>query len=103
MSDESDNGNGIPPEEDFVPISEKLIESKILSTLTIYPQISYSMLQVGIGTAIAPAMWHPILKRLKEEGRIVELEKASRSPTGRDLTYKILQLAPINGKKSETE
>jgi S1-C subfamily serine protease len=83
-------------EEDFVPLplndSEQLIADRMIATLTIYPQLSYSMLQVGIGTALPPKMWHPVLERLKKEGKIVEVHKPSRSPLMRDLVHRILML-----------
>lgn len=83
-------------EEDFVSLSETnaadLIEAKILSTLSIYPKLSYSMLQVGIGTAIPPKLWHPILNKLKKEDRVVEESLNARSPMQRDLTHRILML-----------
>lgn len=89
MSDEPEE---VKAEEDFVSITEQLIEAKIINTLSVYPQLSYSMLQVGIGTAIPPKMWHPILRRLKQDGHVVETEKTVRSPMNRDLAHRILQL-----------
>lgn len=80
----------IEPEEDFIPISESLIQDKILHTLSIWPRISPSMLQVGIGTAISPKMWHPIYERLIKEGRVLREEVSGRGPTGRDQTYTII-------------
>lgn len=87
-----DFSNGTGDEEDFVPVVESVIQERIIHVLTIYPRISPSMLQVGIGTAISPKLWHPIFNRLKAEGRIVESEYVARGPTGRDQTYKIVSL-----------
>ena len=79
-------------EDDFVPATEEYIRSRIIHVLTIYPGISPSMLQVGIGTALGPKLWHPVMERLKASGRVVETEKMAQTPGGRDLTYKILTL-----------
>jgi hypothetical protein len=80
-------------EEDFVRITSDLIRNKILHVLKIYPQLSPSMLQVGIGTAIPPKMWHPILEMLHNEGKVKTHTIGERSPTGRDQSYQIISLA----------
>lgn len=81
-------------EDDFVPATEEYIRSRIVHVLTIYPGISPSMLQVGIGTALGPKLWHPVMDRLKASGRVVEGEIMAQTPGGRDLTYKTLTLMP---------
>lgn len=80
-------------EEDFIPTTDDYIRARIIHVLTIYPGISPSMLQVGIGTALAPKMWHPVMQRLKDDGLVVETEVMAQAPShGRDLTYKKLTL-----------
>lgn len=79
-------------EDDFVPLTNSIIRARILHTLMIYPKISNSMLQVGIGTAIGPKMWHPVMAELKSDGIVQEVEQVAKGPTGRDQTYKILSL-----------
>lgn len=74
-------------EEDFVPMS--YIEERILYFLSVYPRLSGSMIQVAIGTSIAPVMWRPIIERLIREGKIVLYEIHSRAPSGRDLSHKV--------------
>lgn len=81
-------------EDDFVPATEEYIRGRIIHVLTIYPGISSSMLQVGIGTALGPKLWHPVMDRLKASGRVVETEIMAQAPNGRDLTYKHLTLVP---------
>ena len=80
---------------DFVSITEEMIHDKICHVLTIYPGISYSMLQVGIGPAISPRMWHPVMQKLKERGRVQEREQIVKGPTDRVQTYKHLWLIPV--------
>lgn len=77
-------------DNDFTSITEGLIRDRICHVLIIYSGISYSMLQVGIGPAISPKMWHPVIAKLKEEGHVVETENESQGPTGRSQTYKHL-------------
>ena len=79
-------------EDDFIPTTDDIIRTRLIHTLTIYPGISPSMLQVGIGTAISPKMWHPIMQKLKDEGLVIEDERMAQNPGGRDLTYKKLSL-----------
>jgi hypothetical protein len=81
------------PEEDFVQTTEEVIRDRLLHVLTLYPGISPSMLQVGIGTAISPKMWHPVMLKLKENGIVVESETVAKAPNGRDLSYKKLVVA----------
>lgn len=80
-------------DDHFVSATDDLIEARIIHVLTVWPKLSPSMLQVGIGTALSPKMWHPILERLMSEGRIVKSELSGRGPTGRDQTFTILSLA----------
>lgn len=84
------------PEDDFVPVTDNLIRDKIIHALTIWPRISPSMLQVGIGTSISPKMWHPIFDSLIKEGRIQKEEVSGRGPTGRDQVYTVVSLVPQN-------
>lgn len=83
------------PEDDFTPLtSDQIIREKILQTLNIYPKISPTMLQVGIGTSITPKMWHPILDKLIEEGLVKRVARqAPNNVSGRDQTYTIISLA----------
>lgn len=83
-------------DNDFVSITDSLIKDKIVHVLTVYPGVSRSMLQVGIGPAISPKMWHPILDLLKNEGRVIETEEEVKGPTGRDQTHKHLTLVPAD-------
>lgn len=39
----------------------RIFQLKIMSTLLVFPQISRSMLQVGIGPGNIPAAWDPVL------------------------------------------
>jgi hypothetical protein len=82
----------IEEESDFAVITSDLIRDKILHTLKIYPRLSMSMLQVGIGTAISSKIWHPIFMQLKTEGRVKVEHTSARSPAGRDQTYQVISL-----------
>lgn len=95
-SNMSDDVNDDIPEEDFVDLSrhdaaEKIIQDKIMHTLSIYPKLSMSMLQVGIGTALTPKLWHPVFERLLKEGKITKQEITAHTPTtGREQVYTIV-------------
>jgi DNA-binding HxlR family transcriptional regulator len=70
------------------------VEAKIIHTLTIYPKLSPSMLQAGIGPGIAPRVWRPALERLVKAGIVRKQEAAMEVPySGRYQTYRILSLA----------
>lgn len=97
MSDESNPSEPLASwmDEEFVEFQEyrRSIRDKIIHTLTIFPKLSPSMLQVGIGTSIAPKIWHAILDDLTREGIVVQESKTAKAPSGRDLSYTIIQLA----------
>lgn len=71
---------------------EDLMRERIIHILTVYPIISYSMLQVGVGTSMPSSMWRPILKNLIQEGRVIEDHLYANSPRGRAQTYTQLRL-----------
>jgi len=65
---------------------------KILHLLSIYPIISPTMLQGGLGPAKKPILWRPVLEQLKEEGLVVETQESMLTPTERYNTYTKLSL-----------
>ncbi len=96
LDEEDNNGSG------NWNVTDEIIRKKMTHLLSIYPKISPSMMQVGIGPSIAPAMWKPILGQLKELGIIVETQIASVTQSGRHQTYTIYALAdPESLKKAE--
>lgn len=83
------------PAEDYVAATQPHIRAKIIHTLSIWPKLSPSMLQVGIGTALSPKLWHPILNQLISEGVVVRDELPAKSAAGRDQIYTILRLQEV--------
>lgn len=71
---------------------KNLIRNRILHVLSIYPKLSMSMIQVAIGTGLAPALWHPVIEELIEEEVVDKTQIAADTPTGRVQVYTILQL-----------
>lgn len=71
---------------------QDIIRDKILHTLRIFPRISPSMLQVGIGTSLAPAMWHPILEKLIADNLVSRTTVQAQSPMNRQQVYTVLSL-----------
>lgn len=63
------------------------IEAKILHLLKIYPIISPTMLQGGLGPNLKPALWRPIFEDLLKSGRIVESSDPQMTPAGRYNEY----------------
>ncbi len=77
----SEEGDGMEP-----------IKDKILHVLSIYPKLSPSMLQTGIGTSLPPALWRPVLEHLIEEEQIRQDEVAATAPSGHLRMYITLSL-----------
>lgn len=68
------------------------LRDKIVHTLTIWPYLSPSMLQVAIGTSVSSGLWHPILQKLIDDERVVRETFSAKSPAGRDQTYTVIRL-----------
>lgn len=68
------------------------VEEKILHILGIYPVISPTMLQSGLGPSTKPELWRPILTRLINEGKVIEDRENCITPTGRYNDYAKLML-----------
>lgn len=73
--------------------TESLLRDKIKHVLKIYPKLSPSMLQVGIGTAMPPAFWQPVLEIMIAEGEIVREIVSARTPADRQQSYTVLSLS----------
>lgn len=82
---------------DGLTIAEKqFIQDKILHTLKVYPVISPSMLQVGIGNHIAASMWRPILELLIVKGIVFEDEYLKDTPKRMNYPHTRLSLEKLN-------
>lgn len=73
------------------PTSEE-IRVKILHILSIYPVISPTMLQSGLGASWRPIFWRPVLEALIKEGKVEEVKDSMMTPTDRYNTYTKLSL-----------
>lgn len=72
--------------------TEKLVREKIVHVLSIYPCISPTMLQLGIGTGLPPDLWHPVLDAMLKENSVSKTQVRAIAPSGRDQVYTRLQL-----------
>lgn len=89
MKDEGDEARGSPtPTEE----EKQELRDKILHLLSIYPVVSPTMLQGGVGPYVKPAIWRPILRDLIEEGKVVETQQSMMTPKGRYNTYTKIML-----------
>jgi len=68
------------------------IQAKILHLLRIYPIISPTMLQGGLGPPLRSIEWRPVLNGLIEEGLIIEDQESLKTPAGRYNAYTKLYL-----------
>lgn len=68
------------------------VEARIIHLLRIYPVISPTMLQAGLGPYTKPAVWRPVLKRLVDDGKVLETQESIITPADRYNTYTKLTL-----------
>jgi len=74
------------------------IAKRIRHVLSIYPKLSMSMLQVGIGTSMAPNFWKPTLQKLIDGKHVVLSNETHTGPTGRLQVYTIISLTELGSK-----
>lgn len=84
-------------------IAEEMIRLRIMHTLLIYPKLSPSMLQIGIGTGFPPALWHPVLEKLIAEGKVERIQVQATNPVSkREQTYTILREPSVQAQPAVT-
>jgi len=71
----------------------ELIRARIIHVLHVYPGISQSMLQIGLGTAFPTDLWKPILNALIAENTIKRIVVQHVTPTNRNQSYAKLFIA----------
>lgn len=71
-----------------------VIQAKILYTLGIYRRLSRSMLQTGIGPAISPAIWTPVLEDMITRRLVQEFTVNVKGTSGRANSPKVIMLTP---------
>lgn len=70
----------------------KLIATRIIRTLSVYPGINANMLAVQVGSAIPSSIWKPVLEGLITSGRVILSTSMGLSPAGRTQQYNHLTL-----------
>lgn len=70
------------------------MEARIRLLLELYPVISPTMLQAGLGPQIPPAKWRPALEKLLESGEVRQESVYRQSVAGRHRNYVRLGLTP---------
>jgi hypothetical protein len=79
--------------KDLGSVAEEQIRQRITHVLSVYPMLSPSMLQVGIGTGISPSLWHIVLNQMCEEGIVLKRQVSATNPvTNREQTYTLISL-----------
>ena len=68
------------------------LADKILHILTIYPIVSPTMLQAGLGPSIKSSVWRPVLQQLIAKEKVVQETHAGNTHTGRFNSYTLLKL-----------
>lgn len=78
------------------------IKDKIIHLLQIFPVISPSMMQIGIGSSLPTKIWKPVLRQLILDKVVKEDFFVHPSAAGRQQSYTLLSLkdTPINFPKS---
>lgn len=68
------------------------IKAKIVHLLEVFPVISPSMMQIGIGSSLPAKLWKPILRQLIADGILKEDVFVHPTAAGRQQSYTLLSL-----------
>jgi len=90
MATEHDGVTNVPDEEKD---DTEIVRELIVHLLRIYPILSPTMLQSGLGPYVKPAVWRPVLQDLVDKGIVIEDTETVITPRGRYNTYTKLFLA----------
>lgn len=71
----------------------ELWKGKLRHVLSIYPKLSPSMLQIGLGTAVPSTIWKPILQMMVDSNEVRIENVSSKTPSGRQQTYTVYSFA----------
>lgn len=68
------------------------IKAKIIHLLEVYPVISPSMMQIGIGSSLPAKIWRPVLNQMIKD-KILKMDVfVYPTATGRQQSYTLLSL-----------
>ena len=81
------------------PTEPDEVRSRIEHVLKIYPVLSFTMLQVGLGTGFRPIFWRPVLNEMIQDGTVRHWEEMRAGPTGRYNMYSFISLS--DSRKAE--
>lgn len=85
------------------PTDEAGIRFRICHSLSIYPNISYTMLQISLGQGFRPVFWRPVLMKMIEKREVLQREEMRLGPTGRYNMYTFLKLSPDLQEEYESQ
>ena len=73
-------------------LADEVIRQRIIYCLRIYPRVSMSMLQVGIGTSVPPKEWKRVLAKMTFDNEVGVVTETHLTPTGRVNTHNVICL-----------
>ena len=76
----------------FKTEDETVVAEKIVHLLTMFPVISPTMLQAGLGPSTKPSLWRPVLETLIEAKKVHRADEQALTPTNRYNTYTKLMI-----------
>lgn len=74
----------------------KITRQKITHLLRVYPAISATAIQTGIGTSQSPKLWRPLLQEMINEGIVKETKVNVVSPHERHQVHAVYHLASFD-------
>jgi len=86
----------IPEDNDTIMSEYELVAARIKHILQIYPRISPTMLQGGLGPQTKPEVWRPILEDMMQNNLVKQEVINSKSPLGRYNDYQVISLVTSN-------
>lgn len=86
----------------LTPLSEeetRALEDKIVFVLSVFPGISWIMLQMGLGPNTKSGYWRPLCQEMIEDGKVILETELAYSTIGQYRSYpKLYAKYPVNLK-----
>ena len=74
-------------------VQDDFVRERIIALLTVYPILSPSMIQIGLGSSLPTFVWRPVFDRMLISGELVEGLVEGPPSDNRQRPFKTVSLA----------
>jgi hypothetical protein len=81
-----------------LPDELDVVEQKIMEIITVYPRISPTMLQAGLGPSLSPELWRPALEKLIRRNLVSQTAEFPPAGSKRTRPFAVIELVEVDIK-----